>query len=309
MVITVTINPAMDKTLIIDNFSIGEVNRVSSLRYDIGGKGINVSKVLKNFGVESICTGFLGGIWKDTFEKEFKNRAITHEFVTVQGDTRTNTKVVDLVNTSYTDINEQGPTISNEELQTFINKFENLCSSDDIVVLSGGVCPSIPVDIYATLTKIAKSKGAFVILDADGELFTHGLKAKPNVIKPNDVEFEKLFNRKFNSNDDLISAAKELIADGIDNILLSLGSKGALYITKEGSYFAKGLKVPVKSTVGAGDSMVSAIIYSLINNYDNENLLRFAVGCGSATVTLEGTEACTLEQVNQYLNQIEIVKL
>lgn len=184
-----------------------------------------------------------------------------------------------------------------------------MCSDEDIVVLSGGVCPSIPVDIYAKLTKIAKQKGSFVILDADGDLMIEGIKAKPNVIKPNNVEFEKILNSNFKSNDELVDAAKKLIEDGIENILISLGSQGALYITKDSSYYAKGLMVPVKSTVGAGDSMVSAIIYSLLNNYSNEDLLKFAVACGSATVTLEGTEACTLEQVNKYLNQIEVFKL
>lgn len=309
MVITVTINPAMDKTLTINNFTLGDVNRVSNLRYDIGGKGINVSKVLKNFGIESICTGFLGGIWKDTFEKEFKSRGINNQFVNIQGDTRTNTKVVDLINKCYTDINEQGPVISDSELEEFISRFKNMCSFGDIVVLSGGVCPSIPVDIYATLTKIAKEKGSFVILDADGDLMVEGMKAKPNVIKPNNVEFEKILNSNFKSNEELVSAAKKLTEDGIGHILISLGSEGALYVTKESSYYAKGLKVPVKSTVGAGDSMVSAIIYSILNSYSDEDLLKFAVACGSATVSLEGTEACTLEQANEYLNRIEIIKL
>lgn len=253
MVITVTLNPAMDKTISIDNFSLGKVNRVSNLRYDIGGKGINVSKVLKNFEVSSKCTGFLGGIWLNKFKEEFKVRDIDNNFVEISDDTRTNTKVVDYANNIFTDINEAGPVITEEDLMVFIDNYKKMCSSEDIVVLSGGVSPSIPKDIYKTLTKIAKEKGAFVVLDADGELLEQGIKAVPNIIKPNEHEFEMLLNKKLNSREELIEAAKEVINKGIDEVLISLGEKGALYVTKEGNFYGKGLKVPVKSTVGAGD--------------------------------------------------------
>lgn len=306
MVITVTLNPAMDKTLKIDNFNTGIVNRVGSIRYDIGGKGINVSKVLKNFGIQSKCTGFIGGMWKDTFRNELSKNEIVNDFVDIKGDTRTNTKVVDDLNKVYTDINECGPDITSEELNMFMNKFETMCNKGDIVVLSGGAAPKIPKNIYGTLVKIAKKQGALVILDAEGELLSEGIKEKPYLIKPNDAEFELLLNRKFENNHEIIEGAREIVNSGVSNIIISLGSKGALLVDENKAYYAKGLVVPVKSTVGAGDSMVAAFVYGMVNGFDKKEVLRFAVACGAASVSTEGTQACSLNSVKELLKKVEV---
>lgn len=306
MVITVTLNPALDKTLTINNFTLGEVNRVSSIRYDIGGKGINVSKVLKNFNIDSISTGFLGGVWEKYFLDELNMRNILCEFIHIQNSTRTNTKIVDDLNKVYTDINEPGPLITEDELSRFVSSFESLCNKGDIVVLSGGVSPSIPVNIYGRLIKIAKTKGAVTILDAEGKLLEEGLKEKPDIIKPNIHELSKLMNLENENPNTIIRASKKLIEDGIGKVLVSLGDKGAMLITKDEVYSAKGLKIDVKSTVGAGDSMVAALVYSLINNLDNKDTLKFANASGAASVSLEGTEACTLSQVKKLIDKVSI---
>ncbi|MFL0266520.1 1-phosphofructokinase [Candidatus Clostridium radicumherbarum] len=306
MVITVTLNPALDKTLTIDNFNLGIVNRAGSIRYDIGGKGINVSKVLKNFNIDSVCTGFLGGVWENYFQDELKKRKIDTSFVHIEGSTRTNTKVVDSINKVYTDINEAGPEITNEELNCFLEKFEALCSKGDIVVLSGGVSASIPIDIYGKLIKLAKKKGAVTVLDADGELLKHGLKEKPDLIKPNIHELQKLMDFQKEDEETVINAAKQLIETGVKKVLVSLGEKGAIYVTKAGINSCEGLKVNVKSTVGAGDSMVAALVYSLINSLSDEETLAFANACGAASVETEGTEACSLEEVNKLVQKVKI---
>lgn len=306
MVITVTLNPALDKTLTIDNFNLGIVNRAGSIRYDIGGKGINVSKVLKNFNIDSVCTGFLGGVWENYFQDELKKRKIDTRFVHIEGSTRTNTKVVDSINKVYTDINEAGPNITNEELAYFLEKFEALCSKGDIVVLSGGVSSSVPIDIYGRLIKLAKNKGAVTVLDADGELLKHGLMEKPDIIKPNIHELQKLMDFQKEDEDIVINAAKQLIETGIKKVLVSLGEKGAIYVTKNGVKSCEGLKVNVKSTVGAGDSMVAALVYSLINNLSDEETLAFANGCGAASVEMEGTEACSLEEVRKLVQKVKV---
>ncbi len=309
MVITVTLNPAMDKTLIVDNFTAGQVNRVSSLRYDIGGKGINVSKVLKNFGIHSISTGFLGGIWEGIFKEELSKRKITADFVRIDGNTRTNTKIVDNINKIFTDVNEPGPEIKESDLESFIEKFSGLCGLGDIVVLSGGVSSSIPLDIYKTLTQIAKGKGSLVILDADGELLAEGLKALPHIIKPNEHELGRLLAIDSSNREEIIKGAKGLKNQGVEKLMLSLGSKGGIYFTEDDVYFSEGLKVPVKGTVGAGDSMVAGLIYSMIKKFNAEDTLRFAMACGTASVTLDGTEACSLNEVNSFFNRVEVVKI
>jgi 1-phosphofructokinase len=182
-----------------------------------------------------------------------------------------------------------------------------LCSEGDIVVLSGGVSPSIPADIYAKLIKAARGKGAITILDAEGSLLEEGLKEKPDVIKPNIHELSKLMNLADESEETIIKAAQELIEKGINKVLVSLGDKGAIYITKNKVCSCGGLKVPVKSTVGAGDSMVAALVYSLINKLDEEKTLRFANASGAASVMLEGTEACSLDQVELLLEETKVL--
>ncbi|MBA5851572.1 1-phosphofructokinase [Clostridium sp. cel8] len=301
MVITVTLNPALDRTITLKGLNVGNVNRAITTREDIGGKGINVSKVLKNFNINSLCTGFLGGKLKNIFVQELEKKKITNEFIYIKDETRINTKIVDSLNNTNTDINEPGPYISEKELETFIDKFKSICKKGDIVVLSGGISPSLPDDIYLQLTKIAKSKEALVIMDADGNLLKQGIKACPDIIKPNNHELKKLLNLNDTSEESIINAAKELNSHGISKIMVSLGEKGGLFVTKNGVYKCPALKVPVKSTVGAGDSMVSAIVYSLLNNYNDEKTLKFATACGAASVSLEGTQACTLEQVNKLL--------
>lgn len=308
MVITVTLNPAMDKTLSVNNLSIGAVNRVENFREDIGGKGINVSKVLKNFGVQSMCTGFLGGVLEKIFIDELNRRKISHNFVHVDENTRTNIKIVDEVNNTFTDINEPGPSISNEKLKEFINTFEKMCKPNDIVVLSGGVNASVPKDIYYKLTLIAKSKGALVIMDADGELLQEGIKAKPNIIKPNNHELKKLLNVDEISEEQMVNAAKQLLETGIEKIMISLGDKGAIFVTDRGAIRSESVKVHAKSTVGAGDSMVAAIVYSIIQGFDDEKTLEFATACGAASVSLEGTEACSLKQVTELTPKVNIKK-
>lgn len=307
MIITVTLNPALDKTLYVDNFKSGIVNRTSSVRTDIGGKGINVSKVLKNFGVDSICTGFLGGNLKSYFIDELESRGIKTDFIYIKEDTRTNIKIVDTLNGVYTDINEKGPDISDSELTEFIENFKKICREGDIVVLSGGVSPSIPNHIYKELISFARERGAFTILDADGDLLREGLEAKPDLIKPNEFEFMKLTGIEHSEISDIAHEALRFARSGT-LCMVSLGERGALYADHDSVNYLESAKVEVKSTVGAGDSMVAALVYSLINKFDPKKTLSYAVASGAASVSLEGTEACTLKQVESFLND-KIVKM
>ena len=308
MVITVTLNPAIDKTLKVQNFSIGEVNRSNSIRYDIGGKGVNVSKVLKNFNIESSCIGFIGGLWENIFLQELSKRGIAAKFTHISGEMRTNTKIVDELKGTYTDLNEEGPKISEEVLNMFLKEFAEGLGKDDIVILSGGVSPSVPKNIYNTMTSIAKEKGAYVILDASGELLEEGIKAGPDIIKPNEGELRCAMHLKDESHEAIILAAKGLLKQGISKVLISLGKDGAYLVTSSGVSYGSAIEVPVKSTVGAGDSMVAALVYGRINNLNDKETLNFANACGAASVGLEGSEACTLEQVKEMLKYTKTIK-
>jgi len=305
-IITVTLNPAMDKTIKINNLEIGRVNRISEVRYDIGGKGINVSEVLMSFGIKSIVTGFLGGHYAETFKTQLMKKRIETKFFKLLGDTRINTKIIDTATGVCTDINEVGPYVPEEVLERFLQSFKVMCSKDDIVVLTGGASPSVPRDIYKTLTEIAKSQGAFVILDADGDLLKHGVEACPDIIKPNQYEFCQLDNQEILTKEEMLEVAEKLRSNGVGKILISLGSKGAMYITSRGTYYAPSVKVDVISPVGAGDAMVAALVHSKLQGLDDEQTLRYAVACGAATVTLEGTQICTATQVSKLLPKVKI---
>ncbi len=305
-IITVTLNPAMDKTIKVGNLKIGRVNRISEARYDIGGKGINVSEVLMSFGIKSIVTGFLGGHHAETFKTQLMKKGIETKFFKILEPTRTNTKIIDIATGVCTDINELGPYIPEEVLERFLQSFKIMCRKDDIIVLTGGASPSVPRDIYKTLTEIAKSQGAFVILDADGDLLKYGVEAGPDIIKPNQYEFCQLDNKENLTKDEMLELAEKLRANGVGKILISLGSKGAMYITKHGTYYAPSVGVDVISPVGAGDSMVAALVHSKLQGLEDEQTLRYAVACGAATVTLEGTQVCTAAQVSKLLPKVKI---
>ena len=305
-IITVTLNPAMDKTIKVDKLELGRVNRISDVRYDIGGKGINVSEVLMSFGIKSIATGFLGGHHAETFKSQLMKKGIETKFFKILESTRTNTKIIDTATGVCTDINEPGPHIPEEVLERFIQSFKIMCRKDDIIVLTGGASQSVPRDIYKTLTEIAKSQGGFVILDADGDLLKHGVEAGPDIIKPNQYEFCQLDNKENLTKDEMLELAERLRANGVGKILISLGSKGAMYITKYGTYYAPSVDVDVISPVGAGDAMVAALVHSRLQGLDDEQTLRYAVACGAATVTLEGTQVCTAAQVNKLLPKVKI---
>lgn len=309
MVITVTFNPALDKTLRIDNFELGHVNRSSESISDIGGKGVNVSKVLKNLGIDSTCTGFLGENLQNQFIHDLAKVGINTDFTKVHGKTRTNVKVVDYINKTYTDINERGPEISIEELNQFLCTFEENINENDIVILSGGLCPGLPTDIYKRLSEIAKDKKATVILDADGDALKCGLEGKPDIIKPNNYELKKLFDLKLCDKSELTGAARGIIKTGIKKVIISLGEEGSMLVTDKKIYFSKALKVDVKSTVGAGDAMVAGIIYAMENKMDDLSLLKFGASCGTAAVKLEGTKAPTFDGVKEIFKKIEVIEL
>ena len=301
MIITVTLNPALDKTMVIDGIEIGEVNRTYSVRNDIGGKGINVSKVLKSFETATLATGFLGGIMEDLIRKELLQLGIEDRFLSIQGNTRTNIKLVDKKHETNTDINEPGPMISGAELEEFIRFFEKTVDKGDIVVLGGGLPPHIPLDLYGRLTRMAKEKGAIVVVDAESEPLRHALLELPDIIKPNEKELASYLGKEDLTEEEIIYSAQSLVDKGIRKVLVSRGEKGSILVTAQSILKGKGIEVQVKSTVGAGDSMVAALVYAEREKLSDSETLAFAQATGTAAVATEGTKACTREMVEEYL--------
>ncbi|MGH4140217.1 1-phosphofructokinase [Clostridium sp.] len=304
MITTITLNPAVDKTIEINNFRVGNVNRVTSIRIDAGGKGINVSKVIKNLGSESKAMGIVSGK-SGQFIKEYLDEIrIVNDFVFSEGETRTNIKIVDIINHTNTDINEAGPQASLKDLNEVSDKIFNNISSEDILILSGSVPSNVDKKIYGNWITKAKEKGAKTILDADGELLKYGILAGPYLVKPNIDELEGMFNKKINGVQETVEIAKGLLEYGIIIVAVSLGGQGAIFVTKENTIYAHGLKVDVKSTVGAGDSMVAALAYSIEKGLSFEETVKLSVATGAANVMTEGTKASDIKTIVELEKQV-----
>lgn len=306
MIITVTLNPAVDKTVGINNVNINSVNRVSSVRLDAGGKGINVSKVVLRLGGTSKALGFLGGR-AGTFIKDYLDEMqIENDFVVVKGETRTNLKIVDPVEHTNTDINEMGPQITVKDIKQIEKQILQSANEKTIIVFSGSVPPNVEPDIYQQWIDQAKKKGAKTILDADGEMMRLGIMAGPYLIKPNIHELERLLNRKITSIDEVVAAAKFLMAEhGVEMVVISMGEKGALFLNKQVTILAEGLVVDVKSTVGAGDSMVAALAYALDHEETFEKAVTLAVAAGTANVMTYGTEPSALALIQELEKKVQ----
>lgn len=297
MVITVTLNPALDRTIYLEGIHLDDVNRVISYRTDIGGKGINVSKVLSAMGTPSKALGFIGENHKERFEMDLDKKGIMYQFTAIKGDTRTNIKMVDTKNRTFTDLNEKGPVISPQELSDFMQLFSEQVGKDDIVVLSGGLSEGIPVEIYAMLTKTAKDKGAAVVSDAKGMSLIHAVNAKPCMLKPNEREFSDFLGRDKLSEEEIILEAAKLVHGGIEKVLISRGDKGSILVTKDHHLIAEAQEVIVKSTVGAGDAMVAALVKARMEGLSDMETLVLAQAASTASVMTEGTEVPGREEI------------
>lgn len=284
MIVTITCNPAIDKTIY--------ENKVV---YDVGGKGINVSKVLRNLGVDSIATGFVGKDNKNHITDELDKLNIKHHFIEVEGSVRTNTKRI--INDDLFEENQKGPLISESNknnLIAYLKQFNN-----DIVILSG----SCTNDIYYDLVKILKNNNNYVILDCDNELLVSGIKAKPDVIKPNKNEIIKYFNCEYDESN-IINKLRKL---NIELVCLSKGKDGCIFVYKNKVYKAKALEVEYKSALGAGDAMVAAIAYSRLNNFDIMETIKLTVVCASAACETEGSKAPNIESIISKKEKVEVL--
>lgn len=310
MIYTITLNPALDKTIEIPSLTIDSVNRITAMRTDPGGKGINVSKVIQKLGGESTAFGILGGNTGHAIRTALEDMKIRTVFRFAPGETRTNLKIIDPVSHTNTDLNEPGITVPEEILDELLKELLQKTGPDDIVVLSGSLPKGSPKDTYGKWVSACGKAGSKVILDADGELLLNGLSASPYMIKPNHHELSELLGEKLGSPDELKKAARSLMEQyDIKKIVISMGGAGALYVTKDTAIYAEGLKVPVKSTVGAGDSVVAALAVCEESGRSLEETVRLSTACGAANVMCSGTQAAEYEVIEQLMPKVILHKL
>lgn len=302
MIYTLTLNPAIDYYMSMENFQLGSLNSLEEGYTLPGGKGINVSKVLKNFSVESKALGFVGGFTGDYIKKHLNEYEIESDFIELQENTRINIKLK--TKDSETEIAGKSPTISKENIEELLKKFEEI-KKDDVVILSGSVPNSISKSIYADIIKLLP-KDCKVILDTRGLPFVEGLKEGVFLTKPNNHELEEFFNRKLNNIEEIIQAGKDLQALGSKNVLISLGKDGSILITEKEVYIGNAPQGKLISSVGAGDSMVAGVVYGISKGMTLEDSYKYGIASGSSTAFSEGLT--TFEGMNSLLNKIEIKK-
>lgn len=300
MIYTCTLNPSIDYFIEIEEFKIGEFNQIKDDSKRPGGKGINVSKVLKNVGVDSVATGFLGGFTGQFIAESLGQQNIRTSFVQIKGETRINVK---LRAQSETEMNGQGPFINREELQMLLDKLNQL-QSGDTLVLAGSIPSSLPNNLYEQIAKSLVEKNVKVVVDATKEMLLRVLPYKPFLIKPNHYELGDLFGVVINGVKDAIPYGKKLIEMGAEHVIVSMAEKGSLLFVKDRVFYANVPTGMLVNSVGAGDSVVAGFIASYTKNSDVIEAFRFGAAAGSATAFSEGlgTEA----KMNELLAQIKV---
>jgi len=300
-------NPCIDLTLFISKLSLGDSHRTHHVRQDVAGKAVNAAYALKNLGLDCRVLGldFIenGQLLKDLLAKA----AIPYDYVTAPGAIRTNTKIFEEHNKVMTEINQEGPAVSNDTVEAFLRSFEQ--DKSDVIVLSGSLPLGVNASLYKTI--ISKTK-AIVILDTYGEALRLGLEASPAIIKPNQQELEQTFGVRLPSRSEQITFCQELISKyNLRAVCLSQGADGALMIGKDEIYFAPSLNIPVKGIQGAGDSMVAGLASELQNdkNASLDILLKSAMAMAASSLIQEGTLMGTKADYTKMLQHVSIQKL
>ncbi len=302
MIYTCTLNPSIDFIVHINDFKMGDLNKISKEMKYPGGKGINVARVLKRLGIKSKALGFVGGFTGEFIEDYLQSEEIDFDFIKVNGDSRINIK---LKTDFETEINGLGPSISPEQLNEMLEQIKSL-SSEDVLVLAGSIPVSLPEDIYAKMAEICRQNGVKVILDASGKTLLKTLEFKPFLLKPNHHELGELFDVEITTPEEAVPYGKKLIELGAENVIVSLAGKGALLINKDMVLHANVPSGIVKNSVGAGDSVVAGFVGTYMKDKDLKEAFRMGVASGSATAF--SPDLCTREEVFTLRKQIEVVE-
>lgn len=279
MIYTVTLNPSVDYIVEVEEFTLGGLNRMKRDMKLPGGKGINVSRVLKQLGVGNTATGFLGGFTGGYIEQWLRQERIASDFVHIADDTRINIK---LKAGEETEINGAGPEISQPETASLLHKLDAL-KQGDVVILSGSTPPSLGGDFYSRLIAVCKQKGAEFVIDTTGQALKDALPLGPQLVKPNHHELAELFGVDISTREEIITFGRKLLEDGARHVLVSMAGEGALFITEQGVYHAAAPAGLVKNSVGAGDSMIAGFVGTLSLTGDVLEAFRAGVASGSAT--------------------------
>lgn len=300
MIYTLTLNPSIDYVLRIDEFLDGETLRSNSEEKYPGGKGIMVSKLLKNLGEKSVNIGFLGGFTGDFIRKKLNDLEIEEDFTRIEDDSRINVK---LKYETETEINAQGPQIKEEEIEEFLNYLDQL-QEDDFVIISGSIPKSLGDDFYRFIVNLLEMNNVRFALDTSGKKLFKLSSYKPFLVKPNKKELEEIFDDEIDSDEKIVKYARKLIDQGAENVIVSLGKDGSIFVDNSIAYKAKPIEGKLINSVGSGDSMVAGYIYGYMKGLSKIDSYKLAVSCGSATAF--SPDIAEKELIYKILEKVEV---
>ena len=284
MILTVSLNPAVDRTCRLKEIKTGEVNRLDSAESVAGGKAVNVTKVLRQFHIPVAAVGFLGGSGGTLIGETMEELGVECHFTKIAGDTRISTNVID-DNGRVTEILEPGPVISDKELGGFLKQFTGCLENCQLAVLSGSLPGGVPEDMYAKLVELCHMAGCRVLLDSSGKALRQGIQAGPDLVKPNRKELEYLAGRALKNQEEIIDAARELLAFGVGKVVVTLGGEGIFCVDRESVRYQAVKQVKVANTVGCGDTVVASLCMSELAGDDVETALAKAAALAAANAT------------------------
>lgn len=307
MILAVCPNPSVDCTVEIDQLKVGGLNRIENKIITYSGKALNVAIGVSRLGADSFATGFMFNDNGEMFVRTLDNEKVKNTFVWNEGSARINYKIVDK-RSMMTEINDKGERVRAEKQSELVSLVSELSKRASVVVMSGSLPGGVPEDFYYTLSKVVSPK-AKRIIDTTGNNMDNALMAGAYLIKPNLSELQEITGEHYDGFDEMIAGCLKLVDKGAENVLLSLGRKGALLVDKDNAWFCKSATVAVNSTVGAGDGMIAAVAVTTERGYDKEEILRCAVAAGTASVTTPGTNLFYRDKYEEIYDKIRVEKI
>jgi 1-phosphofructokinase len=303
---TVTLNPAIDQTVSVNNFHPGRVNRGQSLSFAASGKGVNVASYLADYGYETVVTGYLGRANATIFEQFFASRGIEDRFIRIPGDTRINVKIVDELNQQTTDINMPGEAPSQEAIKALLATIEQLSDGCEWFVLSGSLPPGVPTVSYATIITQLKRRKKRIILDTSGEALQAGIQAGPTIVKPNLEELQQLVGHALTGETEVQQAARQLLNGDVELVVVSMGKRGALLVDRIQMVQAVPPTMTVKKTFGAGDAMVAGLVVAQVQALNLVDCARLATAFSMGAIGQLSYNLSDAQTIREYFQQVHI---
>jgi len=309
VIYTVTLNPSIDHTMRFSRLVAGRLNRAIASRADLGGKGVNVSRALRQLGVATVAMGFAAGMFGRALAEGLRRAGYVCDFVEVEGETRANVTVIDEATGATTKLNEPGPVVTGDDLRAFEERLLGRLSEGDTCIFSGSLPPGAPATTYARLIGAMRAKGVVAVLDTSGDALASGCEACPDWVKPNAVEAAQLVGMPFETPAEVFKGCRAILGLGPRKVLVSLGRRGAALADGQEAWLARAPAIVEASAVGAGDALLAGALWAWGEAMPPQEIVRWAVASGTAAAMERGTAMPAMRSIRQVYERVEVIRL